>query len=266
MSAKGQRIADRLAAAQKSGFIGHRAELTLLRRRLSGLFLEMVPNAQHREAIDVCAVARVTSQPLLIELFGEEGGRAVFEWLRRQSFVESGPRGLLPHDLVREVILAEARWRDAAALGRLSRRIYTTLHRQIAAAGGRERQRLQMDALYVTRIRPTNASFFDWNTLDEARVEPAEAGDRRWILDLVSRHEGPESADLARRWWRAQPADERPHARRRLIVAHVTTNASPHPPRYVTRSPLRSICSRLTATPPLAPPANPHGGAFHISY
>ena len=44
----------------------------------------------------------------------------------------------------------------------------------IAEASGSERQRLQMDALYVTRIKPTNAAFFDWRALDDVRVEPAE--------------------------------------------------------------------------------------------
>ena len=54
-----------------------------------------------------------------------------------------------------------------------------------------------MDALYVTRTRPTNVAFFDWNALDDARVEPAEPADARWIFELVARHEGPASAKLA---------------------------------------------------------------------
>jgi hypothetical protein len=173
---------------------------------LSGLFLEAVSGDGHREAVDACAVARVTTLPLLVHLLGEERGPAAFEWLRRQSFVESGPRGLVPHELVREVVIADARWRDTAALGRLSRRIYTALTAQIAAASGRERQRLQMDALYVTRIRSTHASFFDWSALDDARVEPAQPADAPWIFDLVARHEGPAPAELARGWWRAQPS------------------------------------------------------------
>jgi hypothetical protein len=175
-------------------------------RHLSGLFLETVTEARHREALDVSALARVTSEPLLVALLGEEAGRDGFAWLRRQSFVASGAHGVFPHDLVREVVLADARWRDAAALGRLARRVYAALHAQIRGAAGPERLRLQMDALYVTRTRPTNAAFFDWSALDDARVEPAEAGDETFILDLVARHEGPQSADLAEEWWRVQPS------------------------------------------------------------
>lgn len=173
-------------------------------RHLSALFLDVVPDPAQREALDACAVARVTREPALVELFGREAGLAAFEWLRSRPFVESGPLGLFPHDLVREVVLADALWRDATGLGKLSRRIYTVLQRQVAAASGCERQRLQMDALYVTRIRPTNAAFFDWSALDEVRVDPAEPADEAWILELVTRHEGPGSAALARGWWRAQ--------------------------------------------------------------
>jgi hypothetical protein len=175
-------------------------------RHLSSLFLESVPDALQREALDVCAVARVTTQPLLTELLGQAAGRSAFEWLRACSFVESGRHGLFPHDLVREVVIADARWRDAAALGRLSRRVSSALHGQIAVARGPERQRLQMDALYVTRIRPTHASFFDWGALDETRVDPAAPADSRWIFECVARHEGPASAELAKAWWRVQPS------------------------------------------------------------
>jgi hypothetical protein len=151
-------------------------------RHLSSLFLESVPDALQREALDVCAVARVTTQPLLTELLGQAAGRSAFEWLRACSFVESGRHGLFPHDLVREVVIADARWRDAAALGRLSRRVSSALHGQIAVARGPERQRLQMDALYVTRIRPTHASFFDWGALE--RDARGSRGARRLALDL----------------------------------------------------------------------------------
>jgi hypothetical protein len=175
-------------------------------RHLFALFLETVPEHRLREALTACAVARVTTERLLVDLYGEANGRDAFEWLRGRSFVQTGPGGLFPHDLVRELVLAEARWRDGAALGTLSRRIYTALHAQIAASHGRDAQRLKMDALYVTRIRPTNSRFFDWSALDDARVEPAEASDADWIVELVRRHEGPAAADLARRWWCAQPA------------------------------------------------------------
>ncbi len=155
--------------------------------------------------MDVCAVARVTSEWLLVELLGPDEGRDAFQWLRGQSFIESSPQGVFPHDLVREVLFADARWRDEEGLRRLSRRIYSILHAHIGQTSGPERQRLQLDALYVTRTKPTNVAFFDWHALDGVRVEPADPDDAGWIGDLADRHEGPASADLARAWWRSQP-------------------------------------------------------------
>jgi hypothetical protein len=174
-------------------------------RHLLALFLDSIPAPRLRDAMDVCAVARVTSEWLLTELLGADEGRAAFHWLRGQSFVESGPRGVFPHDLVREVLIADARWRDDEGLRKLSRRIYSALYAHIGDASGHERQRLQMDALYVTRTRPTNAAFFDWRALDDVRVEPAGADEAEWIGELTNRHEGSASAALARSWWRSQP-------------------------------------------------------------
>ena len=59
---------------------------TLLRR-----FVEIVPSDQHRHALEVCALARVTTEALLREVLGPEEAHEAFAWLRELSFVESGP-------------------------------------------------------------------------------------------------------------------------------------------------------------------------------
>jgi len=138
------------------------------------LFLDTIPAGPLRDALDICAIARVTSEWLLTERIGADEGRAGLEWLRGQSFIESNPLGVFPHDLAREVLIADARWRDDQRLPALSRRIYS--------------------ALYATRIRPTNAAFFEWRDLDDVRVEPAAAEDVPWMAELAERYEGPVSA------------------------------------------------------------------------
>lgn len=197
-------VADLLARRRARAFDPGQAPDVV--KHLLGLFLESVPQGRRREALEVCAIARVTTERLLVELFGAEEGGAAFQWLRDQPFMESGARGVFPHDLVRELLIAEARWRDETALRLVSRRVYRALQGQIREARSSHRQRLQMDALYVTRVRPTNAGFFDWGALDEVRVEPAQADDAAWIAALVERHEGAAAARLAREWWRRQPS------------------------------------------------------------
>ena len=175
-------------------------------RHLLELFLHDVPVGRERDALEVCAIARVTTEPLLVELFGVEAGRNAFAWLRAQSFVESGSLGLFPHDLAREVLLADAQWRDSEQVSRWSRLIFVYVHRRIAQTRGTERERLQLDALYVTRVNPTNRDFFDWQAMQSLRTEPARPQDAEWIVALVQRHEGKQAAALAREWLAAQPA------------------------------------------------------------
>jgi hypothetical protein len=47
----------------------------------------------------------------------------LFAWLRAQPFIKSGPAGLYPHDIVRDAMDADLRWRDPAA--------YEDIHRKI---------------------------------------------------------------------------------------------------------------------------------------
>jgi hypothetical protein len=170
------------------------------------LLLQDVPHAMYRQALEICALARTTTERLLVEMLGDAEGARAFAWLRQQPYIESGPFGLFPHDLVRELLVADAQWRDSAsALGR-ARRVYGILHSHIAAAQGAERQRLLMDALYVTRTKPTNRRFFDWSALDQVRAEPMDASDASWAFAVIARHEGAASAEIARAWWKAQPS------------------------------------------------------------
>lgn len=175
-------------------------------RRLLELFLHDVPIGRERDALEVSCIARVTTEPLLVELFGLEAGRQAFAWLRAQSFIESSSLGVFPHDLAREVLLADAQWRDYEQVRRWSRLIFVHVHRRIAQASGNERERLQLDALYVTRVSSTNREFFDWQSMQGLRTEPARMEDGEWIVELVNRHEGAHAARLARDWLAAQPA------------------------------------------------------------
>jgi hypothetical protein len=91
---------------------------TLLRR-----FVEIVPSEQHRRALEVCALARVTNEALLREVLGPEDAHEAFAWLRELSFVESGPEGVYPHDLARDALDTDLRWRDPDGYRQLLRGI-----------------------------------------------------------------------------------------------------------------------------------------------
>jgi hypothetical protein len=173
---------------------------TLLRR-----FVEVVPSALHRRALEVCALARVTTEALLREVLRLEDAHELFAWLRELSFVESGPEGLFPHDLARDALEADLRWRDPEAYKQVFRGVRAHIHGRLKASHGHEQQRVISDAKFLFRRLPGILSPVDWDIWGHHYPEPARPGDRESILDLALAWEGEASAAIAARWWELQP-------------------------------------------------------------
>jgi hypothetical protein len=79
------------------------------------------------------------------------------------------------------------------------------IHRRLAGSHGREQQRAIFDEKYLFRNLPRITSPIDWSVWGQHYPEPAHAGDRDQILELVRTLEGPESAEIAERWLALQP-------------------------------------------------------------
>lgn len=173
---------------------------TLLRQ-----FLEVVPGGLHRRALEVCGLARATTEALLREVLGLEDAHESFIWLRELSFVESGPEGVFPHDLARDALEADLRWRDPDGYRRVFRGIRRHINGRLQTSRGQEQQRAIADAKYLFRRLPGVLSPVDWDAWGQQYPEPARPLDREPILDLVREWEGPESAAIAARWWERQP-------------------------------------------------------------
>ena len=173
---------------------------TLLRR-----FVEIVPSEQHRHALEVCALARVTTEALLREVLGPEDAHDAFAWLRELSFVESGPEGVYPHDLARDALDTDLRWRDPDSYRQLLRRIRDDINRRMLTSRGREQQHAIADAKYMFRRLPGVPSPVEWDAWGQQEPEPARPADRESILDLVLTWEGEASAAITARWWERQP-------------------------------------------------------------
>jgi energy-coupling factor transporter ATP-binding protein EcfA2 len=172
---------------------------TLLRR-----FVEVVPSGLHRRALEVCALARVTTEALLREALGLEDAHELFAWLRELSFVESGPDGVFPHDLARDALEADLRWRDPEGYRRVFRGVRAHVHSRLRSSQGHEQQRAIFDVKFLFRL-PGIMSPVDWDAWGRHYPEPARSGDREPILDLVLGWEGEAAAAIAARWWERQP-------------------------------------------------------------
>lgn len=173
--------------------------------RLVASFVAGVPGPRHRLALEVAAHARATTAGVLRAALGEADGDAAFEWLRGLSFIECGPHGLFPHDLAREVIDADLRWRDPAAYARVHRHVRADVVERLMRTDGREHQRALAELMFLHRGNPATLAFWDWESLGEVYADAVRARDRAPILAMVDRHAGSEAAAIAAFWLERRP-------------------------------------------------------------
>lgn len=164
-----------------------------------------VPSLQHRLALEVCVMAWATTETLLAAVLGEEDAQSTFEWLRRLSFIEQGSQGLFPHDLARDVLDADFRWRNFESHQQLYRQLVLHLYQRLHQAHGIQPQRIWFDIFYLARHNPYMKPYFDWKALGSTYAEAATAADMPAILAMTKEHEGPLQAQLAAYWWERQP-------------------------------------------------------------
>jgi hypothetical protein len=168
-------------------------------------FVETVPDTRHRRVLGACAVARCTTEALLRDVLGERDVPDMFSWLRELSFVESRHNGVAPHDLARDVLDADLRWRDFASYEHVFRRVREHSLAAARTSSGRAQQRAIFDLKFLFRQARIAMAPVEWGSWGEYYPEPANSEDRGSMLDLVRAWEGDQSAAIAARWLDRQP-------------------------------------------------------------
>jgi hypothetical protein len=168
-------------------------------------FVDTVPGGPQRQALEVCALARVTTESLLRAALDREEAHELFRWLLDVSFIESGPDGVFPHDLARDVLDADLRWRDPEAYRQVFRSVAAHVRGQLRSSQGADQLRTIRDLKFLFRNLPGILSPVDWSEWGHHDPEPARADDRRAVLELIARAEGEPSSVIAARWWDQQP-------------------------------------------------------------
>jgi hypothetical protein len=173
-------------------------------RALLQRFVDEAPSPQHRAALEVCAHVRVTTESLLRAVLPDADAGELFGWLRGRSFVEQGAEGLYPHDLARDVLDAELRWRDPDRYADLHARIrgylLTRLHGQ-----GRDRSRPWLDLMFLHRRNPGFAPFVTWEAESSVVDDVLDPADVPVVLAMTEQAEGLESVAVVRHWLDRDP-------------------------------------------------------------
>lgn len=168
-------------------------------------FVGTLPGGRNRRALEVCAVARTTTQALLGDVLDGDDGHELFSWLRGLSFIEAGRDGLFPHDLARDVLDADLRWRDLDGYQQVFRRVRAHSLARLRSTTGRAQQRAIFDLKFLFRHLRSILSPVEWESWGEYYPDRAGPEDRAALVGLVREWEGAESAAIAERWFECQP-------------------------------------------------------------
>ncbi len=168
-------------------------------------FLESVEEPIHRDLLEVCALVRITSEALIAEVLDADRATELFAWLKSLSFMEITPLGLMPHDLARDAISMDLRWRNPDRYSALHHKVRNYYSDRMERATGPAQQMILFDYIYLHRDNPVMEPFFQWHTHPNAFSDQAHPSDLPEILRMVENHEGSESAKFAKFWFEKQP-------------------------------------------------------------
>lgn len=167
--------------------------------------LHQVPSPVHRSALEASALVRLTTESLLQELLDTPDTHELFEWLRSLSFIDADRRGIYPHDLAREALAADVRWRNPDWYGKLHDRARNYYMRRVQQGSSQEQRRVLSDYIYLHRENPAVRFYFEWQETGTVFTDGYRPEDKTVVLDMVNHHEGEASAALAAHWLERTP-------------------------------------------------------------
>jgi hypothetical protein len=191
-------------AARDAGEVGrwqlHEPAIKTLLDRLVG----ELPSPAHRRALEICAHVFVTREALLTQVLGEQGPQ-LFAWLREQPFIEAGPHGLQPHDLLRDLLIADLRWRDPDGWRSMHKQVRTYFIERALTAVGPEVLPSQMALNYLHRHGDLMGKFITWRGQGEVYEDVYRPADSDAVLAMTEQLNGRSGAALTEFWLRRQP-------------------------------------------------------------
>ncbi|MFD3590409.1 AAA family ATPase [Streptomyces sp. NPDC058683] len=232
-SAGGHPLALTLAAevaAQEHSELGnqasHRDMVRVLLRQLVG----EVPSREHRRVLEACALVEITTLEMLREIV-ESPADELFDWLQGLPFIESGRSGLFPHDVVRDPLIADLRWRDPSGFGALLQRLHAYLLGRVRSTAESSVMEVTRSLIYLYRTGSGIANYVTWAGSGEVYEDVFRPEHRATVLRLAEEAEGPESARLAEFWLERQPEGFRVYRRVETgeVIAFMTWLRFSHP-------------------------------------
>lgn len=169
-------------------------------------FVQEVPSAHHRLALHASAVTRTTTESLLRVAVPEGDAHMLFEWLRARPFIEESPFGLHPHDLVRDLLDHDLRWRDPATNSLLHDRLRAAIMPRVRDGDGAEQTRAMYDLTFLHRFNPVLGPYFAWQQFGTCTAEPLRGHDTAAMFACLEATVGQQELAIAKHWHARYPS------------------------------------------------------------
>ncbi|MBF8184971.1 ATP-binding protein [Nonomuraea sp. K274] len=163
-----------------------------------------VPGPAHWHALQVCAHTYMTTQDVLRAVLPDDDAAALFSWLRRQPFIDSGPLGLYPHDVVREILEADLRWRDPQGHADMHLSVKTHLMARIRAADDMDVLGVVGSLIYLHRDEERTPKPHAWRDHGEVYEDVFRPEDTEDLLRLAAECDAASAAAVSL-WTTRQP-------------------------------------------------------------
>lgn len=159
-------------------------------------FIEAVPDDDHRRALELSALVRVTTEALVDHAAGPD----LFRWLKDLSFMERTTGGLRPHELARTAIVADLKWRNPSRYRDLRDAARGFYRDALTRLTGEAQLAILFDYIYLHRENPVIAGAFEFDAEAACYADSLLPEDVPAIVNMVLRHEGGASAEIAEQW------------------------------------------------------------------
>ena len=169
-------------------------------RTLLERFVQKAPGPAHRIALEICAIAKITTESLLQQAMEVEDASELFQWLQDLSFIESNRSGIYPHDSAREALCADLRWRNPDWNKELHLRIRKCYISRLSSAPPEEQRYLLYLLAYLHRQHPMVKPFLEWEEGAGYWIEHLKKEDIPYLHRMVEKNEGPIQAQYFNYW------------------------------------------------------------------
>ena len=215
--------------------------------------LRDAPSPAHVDGLAVCAKAWLTTEDLLRELVGDDAPQ-VWAWLRRRPFISCGPRGLWPHDLVREVLDAEFERRLPERFRAIHRVVHDHVVVGLRRAAGLDRQMLAQHLVYLHRRSPLTKVFAQLRSEGTAAIVPARPDDLSTVYAIADAGLTSTSRSLLEEWATEVPSTMSVLRNTEGIGGFVCNIAYPTGSTMEDRDPVvRAVLDHVARTAPVRP-------------